>query len=78
MNKPTKTKPERWGKKHKLKVVWFDCPAYDPSEFHMPLPGKYVPVRPRPITMLDEFVSEQDRASVRRARNLLNTLLEEK
>jgi len=45
----------RWGKQHKLKVVWLDYPTFDPSEFHMPLPGEYVSVRPRPITMLDEW-----------------------
>ena len=48
----------RWGKEHKLTVTWFDVPKLDPTEFKMPMPGEYVPVKPRPITMLDEWESD--------------------
>lgn len=53
----------QWGKKHRLKVTWFDLPECDPSEFKIPMPGKYVPFEPRPwpITMLDEYVTPTDK-----------------
>lgn len=36
----------RWGKKHKVKVTWFDLPECDPSEFKIPTWQEAV--RPRP------------------------------
>jgi hypothetical protein len=63
MNKPTKTKPARFAPNERYNL------ERDVKVNKMLLNAGII---------YDEFVNEEDRASARRARNMLNALFEEK